>query len=484
MTTGGGAGAASARPAAQPSAGARLRALAAGELSSRELTEHVLERIDRADGPLGAVAARDDEAALAAARAADRARAAGSRAPLLGLPLTVKDSLATAGLRTASGSLARAGHVPVRDATAVARLRAAGAVVVAKTAVPEYTWAYETESALHGRTRNPHDLERTCGGSSGGEAALLGADASLAGIGTDGGGSIRLPSHYCGVAGHRPTVGLVPETGCWPATRATGLLDVNAVGPMARHVEDLALLLPVLAGPDDADPFVHGLELGDPGAVEVERLRVALCAGGAELHAGEATRSTLRAAGRALAERGCELSEPTFPAVAEATELFFALMAADGGAAARADLAAAGGRHAEAFALLLEKLRPLATDAAGLLGLLERQASLRSRVRRFLRRFDAALLPVAPGPAPLPGRVPGEELGLEGFAAFTGLQALSLAGVPVTVARAGWDGPLPLGVQVVAPPGRDHVCLAVAAALEEALGPFAGVPAALAAELG
>ncbi|HKI92114.1 MAG TPA: amidase, partial [Gaiellaceae bacterium] len=175
-----------------PSAREWLARLDRGELSSRELVEDVLARLDAAQ-PLNAVVARDDEAALAAADAADAVRAAGDRRPLLGLPLTIKDSIATAGLATSSGSWARAGHVPGADATVVARVRAAGAVVVGKTNVPEYTWSYETENALHGRTLNPHDHARTCGGSSGGEAALLGADASIAGIGTDGGGSIRVP---------------------------------------------------------------------------------------------------------------------------------------------------------------------------------------------------------------------------------------------------------------------------------------------------
>src|SRR5205085_9443403 len=209
---------------------------------------------------------RDDEAAVAAADAADAARARGDARPLLGLPVTIKDSIETAGLASTGGSFAREGFVPDRDATVVARLRAAGAIVVAKTNVPEYTWSYETENALHGRTVHPLDPARTCGGSSGGEAALFGADASIAGIGTDGGGSIRVPSHYCGGAGLRPTAGLVPETGCWPSTRDTGMLDMNAVGPMARHVEDLALLLPVLAGADGIDPFVQGVSLREAAA--------------------------------------------------------------------------------------------------------------------------------------------------------------------------------------------------------------------------
>ncbi|HEU0335443.1 MAG TPA: amidase [Gaiellaceae bacterium] len=486
MTTGGGAGAARSGPAApapaaaRPSARAWLRRLEAREVSSRELVEDALARLDRA-AALGAVAARDDEAALAAADEADRARAAGSAAPLLGLPLTIKDSLETAGLRTASGSHARAGHVPTADATVVARVRAAGAVVAAKTTVPEYTWSYETESDLHGRTLNPFDLERTCGGSSGGEAALLAADASLAGIGTDGGGSIRLPAHYCGVVGHRPTAGLVPETGAWPPTRTTGMLDLNAVGPLARFVEDLTLLLPLLAGADGIDPFVHGAALGDPDAVEVAGLRVGVVAADGALRMGPATELALGEAGEALAGLGCAVEPAAFPEAAEATELFFALMAADGGAQARADLAPAAGRHAPELVRLLEDLRPNAVDAEGFFALLRRLAAVRARVRAFLGGFDAVLLPVAPGPAPPHGGVPGAELGLDGYEAHAATQALSLAAVPITVVRVGWDGQLPLGVQVAAPAGRDHVSLAVAAALESALGPYAGPPAPLAA---
>src|SRR5262249_25572051 len=153
---------------------------------------------------------------------ADAALRAGERRPLLGLPVTVKDNLAAVGMPWTTGSVARAGVMPDADSTAVARLRAARAIVVAKTNVPEYTWACETENALHGRTVNPFDPARTPGGSSGGEAALIGAGASIFGIGTDGGGSIRVPCHYCGIVGLRPTAGLVAETGCWPSTRDTG----------------------------------------------------------------------------------------------------------------------------------------------------------------------------------------------------------------------------------------------------------------------
>ena len=169
--------------AVEPQATEWLRRLAAGELSSRELADRCLRRLEETDKRLNAVAAVDGDAVLEAAAEADSARACGDRRPLLGLPLTVKDTIAAAGLPFLSGSFAREEHVAVDDATVVARLREGGAIVLAKTAVPEYAWAYETESALHGRTLSPFDPARTPGGSSGGEAALIAAGASPAGIG-------------------------------------------------------------------------------------------------------------------------------------------------------------------------------------------------------------------------------------------------------------------------------------------------------------
>jgi amidase len=219
-------------PPGRPSARAWLARLDAGECSARELTEQTLAAIADADARVHAVVDLNAEAALAEADAADAARRAGQapQRPLLGLPLTVKDVLDVRGRRTSAGSLARTGHRAQGDATVVARLRAAGAIVVAKTNVPECSCSFEIDNVLFGRTDHPLDPARTPGGSSGGEAALLGSDASIAGIGTDGGGSIRVPAHYTGIVGLRPTTGRTPETGLWPPTRATGTADFTCVG--------------------------------------------------------------------------------------------------------------------------------------------------------------------------------------------------------------------------------------------------------------
>ncbi len=447
-----------------------LALLRGRELSARELAEDRLARVEVADSRLNAVADLDREATLAEADAADRALAAGEDGALLGLPLSVKDSLAVAGRPCRSGSWARADKVPRVDATVVGRVRSAGAVVLCKTTLPEYTWSTETESALHGQTRNPYDLERTPGGSSGGEAALHAVDASPLGIGSDGLCSIRVPCHFCGTVGLRPTAGLVPETGVWPTTKDTGMLDMSTIGPMGRAVEDVELLLRVLAGPDDVDPLVSAAPIGDSRTVELAGLRVGLYASVEGTPTTPGTRVAIERAGKALESLGAEVDEVEPPSLAEAVEIGFGMMAADGGAQARADLAAAGGRHVPQVAALLESLEPLAVDAEGFFALMRRWAALRSELRRFVSGFDVVLCPVAAGPAPLPGCRPGDGGELTDYADYAYSFAYAIAGVPGAVVPAGSEAGLPIGVQVLAGAYGDHVALAAARALEVALG--------------
>jgi amidase len=457
-----------------------LRRLTAGELSALELTEATVAQIEAADQELNAVAAFARDAGLAAAARADAARRDGSTAPLLGLPVTIKDTIAVAGLPFRSGSLARAKNIAAEDATVVARLRAAGAVVVAKTTVPEYAWSYETESALQGRTLNAFDPARTSGGSSGGEAALIGRGASIAGLGTDGGGSIRVPSHYNGIVGLRPSAGLVPETGTWPPTRDTGMLDMVCIGPMARSVADAALLLEVIAGRDSRDPFVS--VDGYRGAhrdVEKCSLRVGFYAQDLVWPATSETQEAVRRAVAALAERGAEVEEIAPPAALdEANDLFFRMMAADGGARARADLAAAGGRHTDQMLFMLELTKDFAVSAEGFFELLDRWAALRSRLRLFVADYDVVLSPVTPAPAPLHGRAPGD-LPLESYLPWSNVMAYSVAGVPVAVVPAETGNGMPIGVHIAAGPFADDAALGAAAVVEAALGGYAQMSAPL-----
>ena len=373
----------------EPTAVELLALLRRRELSARELAEERLARVEAADGAFNAVADLDAEATLAEADAADRRLAAGETGALLGLPLSIKDSIAVAGRPCRSGSWARADHVPDADATVVARVKAAGAVVLCKTTLPEYTWSAETESALHGRTRNPYDLERTSGGSSGGEAVLHAVDASPLGIGSDGLCSIRVPCHFCGTVGLRPTVGLVPETGVWPTTKDTGMLDMSTLGPMGRAMEDVELLLHVIAGPDDVDPLVGASPIGDPRSVDPASLRIGLYTGVPGIPTTPGTRAAIEHAGTTLESLGARMEEVEPPSLADAVDLGFAMMAADGGAQARADLAAAEGRHVHSGRRALRQpgaaraeRRRLLCARAPLGGAAQRAAALRLSLRR------------------------------------------------------------------------------------------------------
>jgi len=243
-------------------------------ISSEELVNACLARIQEVNPKINAVVQLAADQARAQAREADAALARReSRGLLHGVPMTIKDSLDTAGLISTGGTKGRASFVPKEDATVVARLRAAGAILLGKTNTPELTLSFETTNLVYGRTSNPYDLSRTSGGSSGGAAAIVASGGAPFDIGSDYGGSIRLPSHFCGIAGIKPTAGRVPRTGhIYPFG---GILDsFQQIGPLARSVDDLALLLPLIAGPDGVDPGVLLMPLLDPEAVEVSWLRV------------------------------------------------------------------------------------------------------------------------------------------------------------------------------------------------------------------
>jgi Asp-tRNA(Asn)/Glu-tRNA(Gln) amidotransferase A subunit family amidase len=457
------------RRARQPSAVEWLARLEAGELSARELTQHYIERAGEANARLNALIAFDAEAALSAADAADAARARGERLPLLGLPVTVKDSLDVAGLPATGGSLARAGHVPERDATTVRRLRDAGATVLAKTNLPEYSSSYETDNLVQGRTLHPLDPDRTPGGSSGGEAALAAADATPLGLGTDGGGSIRVPAHYCGVFGLRPTVGRVPMTGNWPATRASGYADLYCAGPIARFAGDLALVLPLIAGPDGADPYAVPAPLAseppDPGALRVgwfvDSPRVAVTPG---------TEAAVTAAVRSLADAGASVGPVEAPWDPDPTELFMTAVVADGGAQARADVAAAGGRHHPQFQEFLDAAAERALSAEQWFAVQRDVFGLRAAMRRLLDGLDVLVCPVAAGPAPRhgtpPAGLPQEEYGR--YRAFDFVHLIAIAGLPAASVPMSSEDGLPVGVQVVGPPFREDLVIGAAAVLESA----------------
>lgn len=449
--------------------------LRSGALSAVELTEHYLARLD-AVAHLNAVVARDDDGALAAAAAADARMRAGDDAPLLGIPITVKDTLDVVGMPCTGGSRARR-ELPTADAEVVRRVKDAGAVVIGKTNMPELGLSYETDNRVYGRTDHPFDPSLTPGGSSGGEAAVLGADAAPIGIGTDGGGSIRVPSAYCGLIGLRPTTGRVPATGSWPPGRAGSMFDLTCIGPMGRSTADIATLLQVLAGPDLVDPFAPPVLLRDWRDVQVPGLRVGWYVDDGVAAPLPAVRSAVESAAAALADAGATVAEVAPPpAVARATELFFRATAADAGEGIFRLVGERTEDHVPQFLDLLHH-PPYggSTSALDLFAVQQAMFDLRADVRRWVAEYDVVLAPVAAGPAPRHGEAPA---GVPAhrylrYESFNYTHTYSVAGLPAGTAPVGLADGLPVGVQVAGPAWREDLVLAALAVIERAFGGFA-----------
>lgn len=257
-------------------AGELIAALSGGTVSSVELTKAAIARIEALDGPINAVVVRDFDRAMEAAKAADAALAMGERRPLLGLPMTVKEAHNVAGLPTTWGVEAFKGWTPAADSVGVTRLKAAGAVILGKTNVPPHLGDWQSANPIYGRTNNPYDLARTPGGSSGGGAAALAAGMTPLEFGSDIGGSIRIPSAFCGVFGHKPSWRLIPSRGHAPPTLDGAEIPLGVVGPMARSAADLQLALDVLAGPPPEEAVGYRLALPAPPGEALSDFRVLL----------------------------------------------------------------------------------------------------------------------------------------------------------------------------------------------------------------
>jgi amidase len=435
-----------------------------GRRSSIEVVSAVLARIDAVNPRLNAVVRRVD-GVLEAARQADEELARGRLAgPLHGLPFTIKDSFDTAGIVTTAGTVGWRGRVPQRDATVVARLRGAGAILVGKTNTPEFTWSDETDNDVYGRTSNPYDLARTPGGSSGGSAAIVAAGASPFDVGSDTGDSIRQPAHVCGVAGIKPTSGRVPRTGHWPDFR--GLFQsFTQLGPLARRVEDLELILPIIAGPDGVDPFIPPVLLGDPGAVEATSLRVAMFTDNGVRTPTPATVDAVRAAGSALVAAGCTVEERRPPGLDEVAEAWASMISADGHAWLTRLIQAAGtaghGSYDTRGWVAFDEGLP----GAALTALVEHADGVRSRMLEWMHDVDVMVCPAMPQPAILHGGSNDPGFG------DTYSDIHNLTGFPAVVVRGGTSPEgLPIGVQLVARPWREDVALAAARIVEAASG--------------
>ena len=441
------------------------------KVSSLEVVDACLARIEQVNPRLNAVVQLGSDRARASAKAADQAMARGEvMGPLHGIPMTIKDSFDTAGMVSTGGTLGRKAFVPDRDATVVARLRSAGAILLGKTNTPELTWSFETRNRVYGRTNNPWSSDLSPGGSSGGAAAIVAAGGAPFDIGSDTGGSIRVPSHFCGTAGIKPTSGRVPRTG-----HIVGMeghtQSLTQLGPIARSVDDLALLLGIIAGPDWRDASVVPAPLGNPAKVDLRGLRLALHVdNGLRAPAPDLT-SVVVAAGKALQGRGVHVEERRPEALKDLLSLDEDLWRTDGGSWLQRLLDRAGTREP-------------GPDVAGSMGkapmtspefsaFLERWDVWRGNMLGFLEGFDAILCP----PCALDALPHDASDAADANPAFSYTFAYNMTGWPAAVVRAGTSARgLPLGVQIVGRPWREDVVLALARAVEESMGGFQPPP--------
>ena len=447
------------------SATAQAAAIRQKSVSAEEVVQAHLDRIEAVNPRLNAVVQLRTEAALDEARAADAALARGDRCgPLHGVPMTLKDSIDTAGVITTAGTRGRASFVPDRDATVVTRLRQAGAILLGKTNTPELTLGAETDNLVYGRTNNPYDVDRIPGGSSGGAAAIVAVCGSAFDLGSDTGGSIRQPAHYCGIVGLKPTTGRVPSTGHIIPYDLGALNPLTQIGPLARHVEDIALVLPIIAGVDWRDPNVVPMPLGDPDAVDLSGLSAAVCTDNGIVSPVPEIGQAVWEAGAALTERGVRLVEAWPDEAATSTRLWQALLDADGGAWIRRILDATGTDvvHPTLKSRFFAGEAISTPDHAALLGAWDR---LRAAMLSFMADYDFILCPANAFPAAPHGEVFARGDG------YTYTRIFNLTGWPAVVVR-GATSPegLPIGIQIAARPWREDVALAVAGCLEQALG--------------
>jgi amidase len=443
----------------------QIQALRKGEISSLELIQVHLEHRQKTDSYINALVQVAEERALAEAQAADEAFSRGEDKGILqGIPVTVKDSWETEGIVSTSGTLGRKNYIPQRDATIVRRLRDAGAIILGKTNCSELVMPFETDNLVYGRTNNPWNLHHTPGGSTGGEAALIAAGGSPLGLAGDAGGSIRLPAHFCGISGIKPTPGRVPRTGHFPMLGGiTGAMA--SAGPMARTIDDLMLVLPLLCGVDGIDAGCVPMPYYDPQQVEIDKLRIAFYVDNGIMAADDDTAQAVQSAAKTLEKAGAIITETCHTDIDSMLDIFNSLFSADGGIRLRQFLQRIGTEKiSTALKQLLEQQAKSVLSTAEFMSVLGRVDKFRSQMLAFMQDYDAIICPIAAHPAPLHTTLLGEDSQRRlSYTITYNLVAYPSASVPVALSSQG----LPIGVQVVAGAWREDIVLAVAKVIEQ-----------------
>jgi amidase len=470
-------------------------ALAAKKVSAVELAQDAIDRIERHDDKINAVCVRDFERGLDAARAADVALAHGESRPLLGIPMTVKESYNVAGLPTTWGNPAQKDFTPPEDALSIARVKDAGGIILGKTNVPLALGDWQSYNEIYGTTNNPFDLGRTPGGSSGGSSAALAAGYGALSLGSDIGGSLRVPAFHCGVYAHKPTFALVPSRGHTPPPMPPLPFDrdLSVIGPMARSAADLTLLLDVIAGPDPLEAgTAYRLALPPPRHSELKNFRVLLIDTDPLMPPSRSVRAAIEKLAVDLGKTGVSVTRgsPLLPDFAASSRLYMRMLMSFLAASFAPEIyagakAAAASLSADDMSLAAERLRGIALGHRDWLMADGARARLRAQWRELFKSFDAVICPVMPTPAYPHDHSQDQEarrmdidgkdypytdqLAWPGIATLPGLPATA---IPIGLSPEG----LPIGVQIVGPWLEDRTPLRLAELIEREFGGFVPPP--------
>lgn len=450
------------------------------KVSVVEVVEAHLAKIERLNPKLNAFVEVDAERVRREACDADAAVMSGrALGPLHGLPISIKSSIEVAGMNCEAGTRLRAGFVASQDAPLVARLRNAGAIVLGVTNTPEMLMAWETDNLLYGRTNSPWDLERTPGGSSGGEAAAIAAGMSAGGVGSDGGGSIRVPAHFNGICGLKPTPGRIPSTGHFPPSGGPFAL-IGVVGPMARTVDDLKVLFEVMQGPDDGDSCAAPVSVRWPDEANVKRLRVGYFEDDGHTPVAVEIRNAVRAAAEVLRRAGFEVEEFRPEGLEDARIIWKKFFVKVGGMLIGPMFR---GRESDRSPILKQFLEwsaaePELSGEALLEAWIQRDV-LRANFLAQMRKYPILLCPAAAVPAFRHGErswmIDGKTV--QYLEAWSYTEWFNLLGNPAAVVPVSRSAEgLPIGVQIVGRPWEEEQVLSVAAALESGCGAWQAPP--------
>ena len=449
----------------------QIELLRLGEISVLELAEEHIRQIQRLNPEINAIVNFDADRVRSQARRLDRQQE--MRGTLHGLPVTVKSSIATEGYLCEIGSLLNKGDVPREDAVVVARLRAAGGLILGTTNCPEFLMAYETANLLHGRTRNPWDLERTPGGSSGGESAAIAAGLSAAGLGSDSGGSVRLPAHFTGICALKPTPGRIPCRGHLPPCVGP-FSTLGAIGTMARTMEDVSLLFRTLSGQDPNDPASPPIELRQPSLDELRSHRIGFFEDDGLVPVTPETRVAIQAAVAALRDAGFRVDHFK-PTTLERLRQLWLKFFVQCGAIFCAPLIRGKEQQLspvfKGFLEIAETAPPITAEE--LLNAWAELDLLRSKTLAEMSDFPVLLCPVASIPAFRHNErswiVEGRSVDyLDAVRHTQWFNTLACPAAVVPVGKSPED--LPIGVQIVARPFQDEIALGVASILDSAFG--------------